>query len=231
MKETDLYEPCQVLLEDQGFEVKAEVGSCDIMAIKDDYVVIIELKLSISLKLIYQAIDRQKFADKVYVCLPKKATTSNRSSLKSFILLLKRLEIGLIVVDEGVAEVRLETFGFDFKKSIAQAKKKKVKLLNEFALRKTNQNVGGTNGKKMTAYKEKVIEIAKYLEEFGDKSPKYIINYTGIKETPGMLRKNYYGWFLNPRRGSYTLSELGKKDLDSMTKEINDKIKKGEVNL
>jgi hypothetical protein len=219
MKETDLYEPCKTYLENQGFEVKAEVGSADVMAVKNDYVVIIELKLNISLKLIYQAIDRQKLADKVYVCLPKSVITKNRSSYKSFILLLKRLEIGLIVVNQDVVEVMVETFGFDLKKSKAQSKKRKLTLLNEFTSRKSNQNVGGSNGKKMTAYKEKVIEIAKYLEEFGEKSPKEIMNYTGIKEASGMLRKNYYQWFLNPKRGSYVLSEIGKNDLAAMRQE------------
>ena len=216
MKEVDLYEPCKNLLEEQGFQVKAEVHSCDIMAVKDDYIVMIELKLGISLKLVYQAIDRQKLADKVYVALPSTAINSNRANLKNFINLLKRLELGLISVNMDKAEIIVETFGFDLKKSVSASKKKKERLLKEFTLRKSDQNLGGSKGKKMTAYKERVIEIAKYLDEFGEKSPKEIMMYTGIKDTPNILRKNYYLWFINVKRGIYRLSEIGKRDLNEL---------------
>ncbi|MDY0346875.1 MAG: DUF2161 family putative PD-(D/E)XK-type phosphodiesterase [Acholeplasma sp.] len=216
-KETDLYDPCKTLLESLGYQVKAEVGAIDIMAIKDDYMVIVELKLKISLKLIYQAIDRQKLADKVYIALPKTVLNQTKSNVKHFLNLLKRLEIGLIVVSNNQADVLVETFGFDLKRSITASKKKKEKLMKEFALRKSDINVGGTKSKKMTHYKEKVIEIAKYLREFGQKSPKEIVLYTGIKDTPNILRKNYYMWFINVERGIYQLSEIGKKALDELT--------------
>ena len=216
-KETDLYDPCKTLLESLDYQVKAEVGAIDIMAIKDDYMVIVELKLKISLKLIYQAIDRQKLADKVYIALPKTVLNQTKSNVKHFLNLLKRLEIGLIVVSNNQAEVLVETFGFDLKRSITASKKKKEKLMKEFTLRKSDMNVGGTKSKKMTHYKEKVIEIAKYLREFGQKSPKEIVLYTGIKDTPNILRKNYYMWFINVERGIYQLSEIGKKALDELT--------------
>lgn len=216
-KETDLYEPCKTLLESLGYQVKAEVGAIDIMAIKDDYMVIVELKLKISLKLVYQAIDRQKLADKVYIALPKTVLNQTKSNVKHFLNLIKRLEIGLIVVSNNQADVLVETFGFDLKRSITASKKKKEKLMKEFTLRKNDMNVGGTKSKKMTHYKEKVIEIAKYLREFGQKSPKEIVLYTGIKDTPNILRKNYYMWFINVERGIYQLSEIGKKALDDLT--------------
>lgn len=219
MKETDLYLPCKLLLESLGYEVKAEVLQTDITAIKEEHIIVIELKLKISLKLIYQAIDRQKIADKVYIALPKTAVSSQRSTFKHFANLMKRLEIGLIVVDKDKTEVLIETFGFDLKRSISSSKKNKEKLLKEFSLRQSTQNVGGTNGKKMTHYREKVIEIAKYLDEFGEKSPKEIIAFTGIKDTPNILRKNYYLWFVNVERGIYKLSEIGKRDLETYNKD------------
>ena len=54
MKETNLYQPVKSYLEDSGFVVKAEINQADIVAVKGDYIIIVELKLSISLKLIYQ---------------------------------------------------------------------------------------------------------------------------------------------------------------------------------
>ena len=45
MKETELYLPIKRLLEAQGFEVKSEVKSCDVMAVRgSEAPVIVELK-------------------------------------------------------------------------------------------------------------------------------------------------------------------------------------------
>lgn len=215
MKETDLYNPIKTYLENLGFMVKAEIGPIDILAKKDAYYIGVELKLAISLKLIYQAIDRQKLCDKVYIALPKKVINTQKSNIKYFINLLKRLEIGLLAVHHDQVEVILETFGFDLAKSIQSSKKKKAKITKEFMLRQS-ENIGGTNLKKITHYKEKVIQIAKYLNEFGEKSPKEINAYTGIIDAQNILKKNYYLWFINPSRGVYGLSLIGKNALEAL---------------
>ena len=45
MKETDLYNPIKVFFEAKGYEVKAEVTDCDVVALKkDEEPIIIELK-------------------------------------------------------------------------------------------------------------------------------------------------------------------------------------------
>ena len=44
MKETDLYQPVKSFLEASGYMVKAEITSADVVGIKDDYIVIVELK-------------------------------------------------------------------------------------------------------------------------------------------------------------------------------------------
>ncbi|MBN3490139.1 hypothetical protein JV173_01295 [Acholeplasma equirhinis] len=215
MKETDLYLPCKELLESLGFEVKAEVLHTDITAIKEGYTVIVEMKLNISLKLIYQAIDRQRFADKVYIALPTKVISSQKSNFKHFANLLKRLEIGLIAVGRK-AEVLIETFGFDLKRSVTSSRKKKERLVKEFSLRKSDFNVGGSKGKKVTHYKEKVIEVAKLLYKKGQMSPKEISLETNIDDIQNILRKNYYGWFKPIKRGIYDLTELGIKEIETM---------------
>src|SRR5690606_16684971 len=218
MKETDLYLPCKNLLESQGYQVKGEVLKTDITAIKDDYIVVVELKLAISLKLIYQAIERQRVADKVYIALPRKVVNAQKSHVKHFMNLLKRLEIGLIVVYSSKAEVLLETFGFDVQKSLNANKKNRERLVKEFSLRKNDDNIGGSRGKKITHYREKVIEVAKYLYLNGDKSPKEIKTFTRIDDTTNILRKNYYKWFFNVSRGKYTLTELGIKEIEPFIK-------------
>lgn len=45
LKETDLYWPIKAFLEDQGYEVKAEVIDCDVVAMRNDEPpLIVELK-------------------------------------------------------------------------------------------------------------------------------------------------------------------------------------------
>ena len=58
MPETDLYLPVKRHLEAQGYTVKAEVKGCDAVATRGTEVpVIIELKQSLTLALLYQAVD------------------------------------------------------------------------------------------------------------------------------------------------------------------------------
>ncbi len=218
MKETDLFIPCKNLLESMGFKVKGEINHLDLLAIKDDYLVAVELKTSISLKLIYQALERQKLVHKVYVALPFKKLNLRSSSVKSFMMLLKRLDIGLIRVTSYDATVLVESEGFDLNQSIKRNKPKREKLLKEFSLRKDDTTLGGTKEKRMTHYREKVIQIAKYLYEFGEKSPREIVMYTGIKDAPLILRKNYYLWFINVRRGVYAISLIGIKEIEPYMK-------------
>ena len=60
MREDDLYPPIKAFLEAQGYAVKAEVGDCDVVAIRSgEPPVIVELKTSFPLPLIPQGIARQ----------------------------------------------------------------------------------------------------------------------------------------------------------------------------
>lgn len=110
----------------------------------------------------------------------------------------------------------VETFGFDLKRSISSSKKKKDKLMKEFSLRKNDVNVGGTKSKRMTHYREKMIQIGQYLLEFSEKSPKEVMLYTGISDAANILRNNYYQWFFKVDRGIYRLSEIGIKDIQGL---------------
>lgn len=218
MEEKELYEPVKKLLESKGYQVKGEVKDIDVFGVKDHYTVAVELKTKVSLKLIYQAVDRQKLCDKVYIALPKEAIKSHRANLRSFVYLLKRLDIGLIRVSKDQASLFMESEGFDLSKSRAQSSRKKKALLKEFSLRESDENIGGMKGKKMTHYREKVLKIAQYLYEFKEKSPKEIKAYTGIIDTPNILQKNYYLWFKKVDRGIYTLSLMGIKAIEEMEK-------------
>ena len=68
MPEADLYGPIKRFLEAQGYEVKGEIGPCDVMAVRgDEGPVVVELKEQLSLALLLQAVDRLRMTDAVYV--------------------------------------------------------------------------------------------------------------------------------------------------------------------
>ena len=69
-KETDLYEPVRAFLEEEGYQVQAEVKGCDIAAVKDGQMVIVELKKAFNLKLVYQGMERQSLTEHVFVAIP-----------------------------------------------------------------------------------------------------------------------------------------------------------------
>ena len=72
MLETELYLPVKRFLEAQGFAVKAEIGGCDVLAVRgDEPPVIVELKTSFNLQLLLQGIDRQGVTDTVYLAIPE----------------------------------------------------------------------------------------------------------------------------------------------------------------
>ena len=217
MLETELYMPVQAFLGEQGYTVRGEVGAIDVFAMKGEHSIAIELKTSISLKLIYQAIERQKIADHVYIAIPKSAIKSHRDNYQSFILLLRRLSIGLMVCHGEVVEVVLDVKEYDLVASKKRNIRKKERLIQEFSQLKNNVNIGGKRGEKMTLYKEKVIKIANVLLENPVLSPVQIKKFTQIEEVSSILQKNYYGWFMRIERGLYSLTEIGVKEIEKIS--------------
>ena len=64
MREADIYPALKAFLEAQGYEVKAEIGACDILALRgDEPPVVVEMKLTFSLALVMQGVARQVSLD------------------------------------------------------------------------------------------------------------------------------------------------------------------------
>ena len=133
--------------------------------------------------------------------------------MKSLILLLKRLNIGLIVVKDLKATVLSDPFDYDVIKSRQRNQKKKIKAINEFKLREDKNVMGGSKGLRMTLYREQVIKVAQFLKIHQIATPKMIKNETQIDKVSSILQKNYYGWFERVERGKYKLSSVGIKYL------------------
>lgn len=221
IKEENLSRPVEDFLISQGYTVRSEVEDCDIAAVKDDVLLAVELKKNLTVKLLSQAVKRQKTADIVYIAVLKPKKLRMNSNLKDIYHLIRRLELGLIWVsfrgDKSFIEISVEPEAFDRKKSVVRNDKKRQKIVNEIKNRHKNLNVGGSTQKKLvTAYREQAIFIACCLDRFGNMSPSALKKLgTDVKKTSSILYNNHYGWFDRIDRGVYGLNEFGKKGLQT----------------
>lgn len=223
MKEIEVAKPIEQYLLDLGYEVRSEVNDCDITATKEDELLVVECKTSLSLKLIYQALDRQEFCDSVYIAVPLKAGKAipNR---KHLFRLLKRLEMGLIIVHLLKTKMKVEILLDPKEYPRIRRHKKRAALLTEFQKRSRNFNTGGTKGKIMTAYKENALQIAKMLKEHGPLSAKQLKDLGCGDKSHSILYKNFYGWFdKGDKRGVYHVSEAGEQFIHSFSKSLKEK--------
>lgn len=217
--ESDLYEPIRDFLTAQEYTVHSEVLDCDVSAVRDNVLVVVELKRHLSVELLAQAVKRQKTADAVYVAIPKPKALKLTSKWKDTFYLLRRLGLGLLMVsfrkDIPLVEVALEPGAYDGKSSKSKSKVKRARMMTEIAGRNGDYNIGGSTGRKLvTAYREKAIFIACCLDRRGPMTPKELRDIgTDPKKTTAILYENYYGWFERVDRGLYALTEEGRQDL------------------
>ncbi|MDE2384630.1 MAG: hypothetical protein KGO53_08425 [Alphaproteobacteria bacterium] len=203
-RETDLYLPLKRFLEAQGYEVKAEVNGCDVVARRGNgEPLIVELKRGFTLKLIYQAVDRLALSDTVYIAVGG----ARRSLPAEAVKLCRRLGLGLIFITKsGSLEVLAEPAPYAPRKNA----KRSAGLLKEFVRRKGDPNLGGSTGTKlMTAYKQDALRCLRHLHSHGASKPAVIAKATAVERAASILRSNYYGWFTREARGIYALSEEG----------------------
>jgi hypothetical protein len=221
-RECDLAAPIQDYLETNGYTVRSEVRGCDITAIKGDELIVIELKKGFSTDLLIQATDRQKIADSVYVALPAEGDLARRNRYekrwRGIEHLLKRLEIGLIVVtfpDDRDApptvEIVLHPVGHPRPRRNPRTRRA---LLREIAGRSGNYNLGGSTGRKLvTAYREQAIFIACCLDRFGPMSPAKLRALGASPRAQPILHRNVYDWFDREDRGVYSLRPRGRDEI------------------
>jgi hypothetical protein len=216
--EVDLFKPVQKHFTKMGYSVFGEVNDCDVVAIKEEELIVVELKLNLNVDLLIQATNRQRLADQVYIAIPKPKYKRNSKKWHDMSHLIKRLELGLIVVTFLKSGAKLDVIfppgPYNRQSSIQSYKRKRKKLLEEIAGRKINKNLGGSSQTKiMTAYKETCIHIAYCLQKYGPLSPKVLRQMGTGDKTLSILSKNYYGWFRRVERGVYGLTEVGKKEI------------------
>lgn len=213
--ETDLYEPVRAFLEEEGYLVQAEVKGCDIAAIKGEQLVIVELKKSFQLKLIYQAMERQTMTEYVFVAIPRPENGQREKSWKNMLRLLKRLEIGLLTValDSPLKSVDVVLEPSD--SMVWKRRKKQEMIRKEIDGRQVLANTGGMTRKKiMTAYREQALELCCLLEKSATVCYDDLRQLKLPEKYQTILRSNVYHWYVRISRGVYGLSQEGKAALE-----------------
>lgn len=128
-QESDLYAPIKTFLTALGYQVKGEINDCDIVAKRGDETLIVELKLSLNITLLLQAVSRFTLTDNVYIAVPKQCTLLKKKK-KQISTLLSRLGIGLILVDIQKTISYVEV-AVDQKAYLPRKNKNKQKLLEK----------------------------------------------------------------------------------------------------
>lgn len=217
MRETDLYLPVKVFLEGLGYQVKGEVNDCDVVAVREPQSpLIVELKLTLNLTVLMQAVDRLSLSDKVYIGLPASCPVLKRRK-RRLTRLLKMLNIGLLAIEVAGTKGYVEVLHDPGPYQPRQNKKSKQRLLGEFITRGGDPNPGGSSRSKglMTVYRQRALTIAQLLYQQGPLKASDIANRVQDNKARLILYKNVYGWFDRHNRGIYGLSEKGTSDLSS----------------
>lgn len=212
-KESDMYAPIRDMLESQGFTVRGEVKGCDIAAVKDETLWIVEMKLTANLTLLYQAQDRKAATDWVFIAIPRPRISrgGNFAKLKK---LLKALKIGLITVALDSPAKHAEIIFLPEGKQIKDTKK--ANQLKKEIKGRTIDSIGGTAKKTInTAYRERCIRIACILESAGPLRATDLVKTYGCEsDAHSILRSNFQGWYIKVSRGLFNISPLGREFLE-----------------
>jgi hypothetical protein len=216
--EADLYLPVKEFLESQGYEVKAEVCGCDVVATRGaEPPVIVELKLTFNLALLLQGVDRLSLTDHVYLAVARprgrgaRGATIHRGDVRS---LCRRLGLGLMTVapgrTNGAVEILLDPATY---RPRVRARRLS-RLLGEHARRSGDPNRGGVARTPIvTAYRQEALRCAVLIERAG-RITLATLRQTGlVPNAPSILQRDVYGWFQRVARATYTLTDRARQDL------------------
>jgi hypothetical protein len=209
MREADLYPALKAYLQAQGYEVKAEVGACDILARRgEDPPLVVEMKTSFSLALVMQGVARQTLFDTVYLAVPVSSGKGWALRYKDITALCRRLGLGLLGVDvaQGSVTAHLDPGPYTPRKSAPRA----ARLLREFDRRVGDPNTAGTTRTpRMTAYRQDALRCAAELAQTGPVRAMLVARATGVARAASLMRADHYGWFERLGTGIYGLTPRG----------------------
>jgi hypothetical protein len=205
--ETSLYLPVKCFLERLGFEVKGEICGCDVVALyqgEPAALVIGELKLTFTLELVLQAVDRSAACDEVWLAVAASRRGRGREADARVKKLCRLLGFGLLTVfASGQVEVLVEPGPW----SPRPNRKRRSRIVDEHRKRRGDPALGGmTRQPIMTAYRQQALACAAALAA-APQRPRDLKQT--LPDAPKILQRNVYGWFSKLERGVYTVTESG----------------------
>ena len=210
MPESDLYPPIKRFLTAQGYDVKGEIGPCDLLGTKPGnptLVVIAELKRTLSLELLLQAVDRLPYADEVWLAVP--ATSKGRDRDPRARKLCRLLGLGLLAVHPARGDIEILSHPEPYRPR--QNLRRRRTLLAEHAARQGDPSPGGTNRTPiMTAYRQEALSCAAAMRDT-PRRPRDL--RPQAPRAAAILQRNVYGWFERIDRGLYALTQTGQAAL------------------
>ena len=214
--ETSLYVPVKRFLEGMGFEVKGEVCGCDVVALDRSPgadgapvgVVIGELKLSFTLELVLQAVDRMAVCDEVWLAVQASRRGRGREADPRVKKLCRLIGAGLLSVHaSGKVDVVVEPVPWSPRRDA----KRRSRIVSEHRRRLGDPAAGGSTRQPiMTAYRQQALTCAAVLAR-APARPRDL--KASAPDAPKILQSNVYGWFAKVERGVYTLSDSGRAAL------------------
>jgi hypothetical protein len=209
--EANLYLPVKAYLERLGFEVKGEVCGCDIVGLKEGEpvrVLVAELKLSFTLDLVLQAVDRMASSDEVWLAVAASRKGRGREGDSRVKKLCRLIGVGLLAVfPSGQVEQVVAPVPWRPRPD----NRRRSKLVREHQARRGDPTGGGrTRQPIMTAYRQRALLCARRLAD-GPARPRDL--KTVAADAPQILRRNVYGWFEPVSRGVYQLTQAGQAAL------------------
>jgi len=208
-READLYAPIKAYLTRQGYEVKGEVGAADVVARRDDDIVVVELKLGFSLALFHQGLERLALTDHVYLAVP---AGGQAKPLKANVKLARRLGLGVLSVRlrDGFVEALADPGPYTPRKS----RKKQARLLRAFDRLQGDPNAGGaTRHGIVTGYRQDALKCARFLAVHGASPGAKVKDWAEVPQATRIMRDDHYGWFTRAARGLYDPSDAGRQGL------------------
>ena len=205
--ETALYRPVKKFLQRLGFEVKGEIGACDLVGLKGEappVVVIGELKLSFNLDLVLQGVDRSASCDEVWLAVRASSRGRGRERDPRVRKLCRFLGFGLLgVFPRGQVEILVEPAPWRPRRD----NRNRSRLVEEHRRRIGDPVPGGsTRQPLMTAYRQRALACAVALAT-GPRTTREL--RVALPEAPKILLHNVYGWFTRKERGCYELTQAG----------------------
>jgi hypothetical protein len=210
MPESSLYPAVKAFLTARGYDVKGEIGPCDIVGIKPGEprtVMITELKLGFSLDLVLQGVDRLACADEVWLAV--QATRRGRDRDRRVRTLCKLLGFGLLAVHPARNDVQVLAEPEPYRPRPNLRRRKR--LVAEHSNRRGDPATGGTRGIPiLTAYRQEALACAARLRD--GPLPTKALKSESPRAT-AILYRNPYGWFERVGRGVYGLTPDGETAL------------------